>query len=79
MVAATVDRQNSAIASIAEGVGRASGEARNGADSMSRVSGVPTNARATASDVKNLADAVAIEAEGLESQVRHFLADVQAA
>lgn len=79
MVAATVDQQNSAIASIAEVVGRASGEARNGADSMSRVSGVSTDARATASDVKNLADAVAIEAEGLESQVRHFLADVQAA
>ena len=79
MVAATVDQQNSAVASIAEGVGRASGEARTGADSMSRVSGVSHDARATASDVKSLADAVAMEAEGLEAEVRQFLADVQAA
>jgi methyl-accepting chemotaxis protein len=79
MVAATVDQQNSAVASIAEGVSRASIEARTGADSMSRVSGVSTDARTTSSDVKNLADAVAIEAEGLESQMRQFLADVQAA
>jgi len=79
MVAATVDEQNSAVASIAEGVGRASMEARNGADSMSRVSGVSNDARATASDVKSLADAVAIEAEGLDTEVRQFLADVQAA
>jgi methyl-accepting chemotaxis protein len=79
MVAATVEEQNSAVASIAEGVSRASSEARTGADAMGRVSGVSTDARATASDVKNLADAVAIEAEGLESEVRRFLADVQAA
>jgi len=79
MVAATVDQQNSAVASIAEGVNRASGEARSGADSMSRMAGVSTNARATASDVKLLADAVAVEAEGLEAEVRRFLTDVQAA
>ncbi|HXX26457.1 MAG TPA: methyl-accepting chemotaxis protein [Pseudolabrys sp.] len=79
MVAATVDQQNSAVASIAEGVGRASGEARVGAEAMSRVAGVSSNARATASDVKALADAVAIEAEGLESEVRQFLTNVQAA
>ena len=79
MVAATVDQQNSAVASIAEGVSRASTEARTGADSMSRVSGVSTNARATASDVKSLADAVALEAEGLEAEVRKFLVNVQAA
>jgi methyl-accepting chemotaxis protein len=78
-VAATVDQQNSAVASIAEGVNRASGEARNGAEAMSRVSGVTTDARATASDVKNLADAVMIEAEGLEAEVRQFLNNVQAA
>jgi methyl-accepting chemotaxis protein len=79
MVAATVDQQNSAVTSIAEGVNRASGEARVGAEAMSRVAGVTTNARSTAVDVKDLADAVAIEAEGLETQVRQFLTNVQAA
>ncbi|HET9716900.1 MAG TPA: HAMP domain-containing methyl-accepting chemotaxis protein [Pseudolabrys sp.] len=78
-VAATVDQQNSAVASIAEGVGRASSEARVGADAMSRVAGVTSTARSTASAVKELADAVAIEAEGLEAQVRQFLTSVQAA
>jgi methyl-accepting chemotaxis protein len=79
MVAATVDQQNSAVTSIAEGVSRASGEARVGAEAMSRVAGVTTDARSTASDVKELADAVAIEAESLEAQVRQFLTNVQAA
>jgi methyl-accepting chemotaxis protein len=78
-VAATVDQQNSAVASIAHGVNRASGEARNGAEAMVRVAGVTTDARATAADVKDLADTVAIEAEGLEAEVRQFLKDVQAA
>ncbi len=78
-VAATVDQQNSAVASIAEGVSRASGEARVGADAMSRVAGVTAEARATASGVKDLADSVAHEAEGLEAQVRQFLSNVQAA
>jgi len=79
MVAATVDQQNSAVASIAEGVTRASGEARSGAEAMSRVAGVTKNARATAGDVKALADSVAVEAEGLEDEVRQFLNSVQAA
>jgi methyl-accepting chemotaxis protein len=79
MVAATVDQQNSAVASIAEGVSRASGEARVGAEAMNRVADVTTDARATASDVKDLADSVAVEAEGLEAQVRQFLTNVQAA
>ena len=79
MVAATVDQQNSAVAAISEGVNRASGEARTGAEAMSRVAGVTTNARATASDVKDLADSVAVEAESLEAEVRQFLANVQAA
>lgn len=79
MVAATVDQQNSAVASIAEGVNRASTEARNGAEAMGRVTGVSSGARGTASDVKQLADAVAIEAESLEAEVRRFLNDVQAA
>jgi len=78
-VAATVDQQNSAVSTIAEGVGRASGEARVGAEAMSRVAGVTSDARSTAGDVKALADAVAIEAEGLEAEVRQFLANVQAA
>ena len=78
-VAATVDQQNAAVSSIAEGVNRASGEARGGAEAMSRVAGVTADARATAGDVKNLADAVAIEAESLEAEVRQFLTNVQAA
>jgi methyl-accepting chemotaxis protein len=79
MVAATVDEQNSAVASIAEGVSRASGEARSGAEAMSKVAGVTVDARSTASDVKDLADAVAVEAENLEAEVRQFLINVQAA
>jgi methyl-accepting chemotaxis protein len=79
MVAATVDQQNSAVASIAEGVSRASGEARSGAEAMSKVAGVTTDARSTAADVKDLADAVAAEAENLEAEVRQFLTNVQAA
>ena len=78
-VAATVDQQNQAVAIIAEGVHRASGEARTGAEAMSRVAGVSTDARATAAGVRSLADAVAIEAESLEADVRRFLGDVQAA
>jgi len=78
-VAATVDQQNQAVAIIAEGVHRASGEARNGAEAMTRVAGVSTDARTTAAGVRSLADSVAIEAESLEAEVRRFLDDVQAA
>jgi methyl-accepting chemotaxis protein len=78
-VAATVEEQNNAVASIAEGVNRASCEARTGADAMSRVAGASSGARATSADVKALADALAIEAENLQGEVRRFLADVQAA
>jgi methyl-accepting chemotaxis protein len=78
-VAATVEEQNNAVASIAEGVNRASVEARTGAEAMSRVAGASTGARATAGDVKALADALAVEAENLQGEVRRFLADVQAA
>lgn len=82
--AATVDQQNSAIASIAEGVSHASGEARVGAEVKSRVAGVTTDDRftalgVTASSVKDLADSVAVEAEDLEAQVCQFLNNVQAA
>jgi methyl-accepting chemotaxis protein len=78
-VAATVDQQNSAVASIAEGVNRASGEARSGAEAMSRIAGVTSDARTTAEGVQDLADAVAAEAENLEAEVRQFLSSVQAA
>jgi methyl-accepting chemotaxis protein len=78
-VAATVDQQSSAVASISEGVNLASGEARNGAEAMIRVAEGTTDARSTAADVKDLADAVAVEAEGLEEEVRRFLTDVRAA
>ena len=78
-VAATVEQQNSAVAVIAEGVSSASGAAQTGADAMSRVSSATMEARATAADVKALADALAVEAEGLDSQVRQFLIKVQAA
>jgi methyl-accepting chemotaxis protein len=78
-VAVTVEEQNQAVAIIAEGVNRASGEARTGADAMSRVAGASSDARGTAGDVKALADALAEEAESLESEVRRFLTNVQAA
>ena len=78
-VATTVEQQNAAVTIIAEGVSNASGAARNGADAMSRVSTATLGARATAADVRALADALAIEAEGLDSQVREFLIEVQAA
>ena len=47
-VAITVEEQNQAVANIAEGVHRASGEARSGAEAMSRVAGATSDARATA-------------------------------
>jgi methyl-accepting chemotaxis protein len=78
-VAATVEEQNNAVSSIAEGVNRASLEARTGADAMSRVAGASTGARSTAADVKALADALSIEAESLQDEVRRFLTEVQAA
>ncbi|MGB2710429.1 MAG: HAMP domain-containing methyl-accepting chemotaxis protein, partial [Conexibacter sp.] len=78
-VAITVEEQNRAVASIAEGVNRASGEARNGAEAMSRVAGASSDARATAADVKALADTLSVEAESLDHEVRRFLQNVQVA
>jgi methyl-accepting chemotaxis protein len=78
-VAATVGQQNAAVASMAEGMHKASGEARGGADAMTRVAGASSGARSTAAEVKQLADAVAAQAENLEADVREFLATVQAA
>ena len=78
-VAGTVDQQSAAVSSITEGVTRASGEAQTGATAMSRVAGVTADARGTAANVKTLADSVALEAESLETEVRQFLTNVQAA
>ncbi len=78
-VAVTVEEQNRAVASISEDVNRASSEARGGSEAMSRVAGASSDARNTAGDVKALADALSDEAESLDSEVRRFLADVQAA
>jgi len=78
-VALTVEEQNNVVASVAEGVNRASVEARTGSESMKRVADASTGARATAADVKALADALAIEAQNLQGEVRRFLTEVQAA
>ncbi len=77
-VSSTVEEQNIAVGLIS-GVNRASSEARTGSEAMSRVAGATTDARATAADVQALADTLAQEAENLESKVRRFLNDVQAA
>ena len=78
-VAITVEEQNSAVSLISEGVNKASTELRDGADAMSRVASATQDTHETASDVKALADTLAVEAEGLEGQVRSFLAEVRAA
>ena len=78
-VAGTVEEQNNSVALIAECVNRAAVEAHSGADAMSRVAGASTGARSTAVEVKALADALSVEAENLQDQVRRFLGDVQAA
>jgi methyl-accepting chemotaxis protein len=78
-VAATVEEQNAAVNLISEGVHKASSESRSGAEAMSRVANATQDTHATAADVKSLADALAVEAEGLEAQVRSFLAEVRAA
>jgi methyl-accepting chemotaxis protein len=78
-VSVTVEEQNAAVSSIADGVNRASLEARGGAEAMHRVAGSSSDARTTAGDVKALADALALEAQNLETEVQRFLGDVQAA
>jgi methyl-accepting chemotaxis protein len=78
-VAATVEEQNNAVLVIAEGVNRASSEAKTGTEAMSRVAGASHGARTTAADVKALADALSAEAKALRSEVHRFLTDVQAA
>jgi methyl-accepting chemotaxis protein len=78
-VATTVEEQNRAVAEIAEGVHRASGEARGGAEAMGRVAGASKEARAAAANVKSLADTLSVEAESLNAEVHRFLTDVQAA
>ena len=78
-VASTVEEQNSAVNLISQGVHQASTESRGGAEAMSRVASATQDSHATAADVKSLADTLAVEAEGLEAQVRNFLAEVRAA
>jgi len=78
-VATTVEEQNRAVEEIAEGVHRASSEAKGGAEAMGRVAGASKDARAAAADVKSLADTLSVEAESLNAEVHRFLTDVQAA
>jgi methyl-accepting chemotaxis protein len=78
-VAAAVEEQNAAVASIAEGVNRASSEARSGAEAMTRVAGASSGARNTADEVKALAGELAGDAERLDQEVRRFLSEVRAA
>ena len=78
-VAAAVEEQNAAVATIAEGVHRASSEARSGAEAMTRVAGASTDARSTADEVKALAGELASDAERLDQEVRRFLSEVRAA
>jgi methyl-accepting chemotaxis protein len=78
-VAATVEQQHVAVSEITQGVSQASTEARGGAEAMSRVAGASNDARTTAANVKELADTLATEAERLNTQIRQFLSDVQAA
>jgi methyl-accepting chemotaxis protein len=78
-VSVTVEEQNAAVASIADGVNRASMEAQTGAEAMSRVAGASADAHTTAAGVKSLADTLAAEAESLDVEVQRFLGDVQAA
>ena len=78
-VAASVEEQNAAVSAIAQDVNRASMEARSGAEAMSRVADSSQDARTTAGEVKTLADSLAVEAESLEREVRHFLSEVRAA
>jgi methyl-accepting chemotaxis protein len=58
---------------------RGSGDARGGSDAMVRVADATAAARSTAAEVKQLAEAVAAQAENLEGEVREFLVTVQAA
>jgi methyl-accepting chemotaxis protein len=78
-VAAAVEEQNTAVSTIAEGVNRASAEARSGAEAMTRVAGASAGARTTADEVKALAGELAGDAERLDDEVRRFLSEVRAA
>jgi methyl-accepting chemotaxis protein len=78
-VASAVEEQNAAVATIAQGVNRASVEARSGAEAMTRVAGASADARSTADDVKALAEALSGDAEELDAEVRRFLSEVRAA
>ena len=79
VVSTTMEEQNAAVVSIADGVNRASIEAQTGAAAMSRVAGASTDARSTAAEVKSLADTLTAAAENLDAEVQRFLTGVQAA
>lgn len=76
-VAATVEQQNAAVNVIAGGVHIASDEARRGSEAMSSVATATLEAHSTAADVKALADVLGAEAQGLDTQIRQFLIQVQ--
>jgi methyl-accepting chemotaxis protein len=78
-VAITADQQNQAVASITTGVNRASAQACLGAEAMRHLSGISSNARGNAAQVKELADRLALAGQMLESEVREFLTEVLAA
>jgi methyl-accepting chemotaxis protein len=78
-VAVTADQQNQAVASITTGVNRASAQACLGAEAMRHLSGISSNARGNAAQVKELADRLALAGQMLESEVREFLTEVLAA
>jgi methyl-accepting chemotaxis protein len=78
-VAITADQQNQAVASITTGVNRASAQACLGAEAMRHLSGISSNARGNAAQVKELADRLALAGQILESEVREFLTEVLAA
>ena len=78
-VAAAVEEQNAAVATIAEAVNRASDETRGGAEAMGRVGGTAQSAQATAEDVRTLSCRLGEEAQALDLEIRSFLEGVRAA
>jgi len=78
-VSSAVEQQNAAVLSIAEGMQRASSDAHSSVDAMKRVAEASVAARATARDVKALADTLTAAGGRLDTEVRHFLGEVRSA
>ena len=72
-VAITVQEQNRAVAGSPRASTAPPARPRSGAEAMGRVAGASKDARAAASDVKSLADTLAVEAESLNGEVQRFL------